>query len=89
MNKPARITAATITAEIDAATLAIVEALATKKGISAAAFAAEAIQRVAESEADFDAFIQAGIDSADRGELIEQDTMEAWFEERIAARRPK
>ncbi|WP_052075700.1 hypothetical protein [Sphingomonas taxi] len=28
------------------------------------------------------AFVQEGIDSADRGELISQDEMEAWFEAR-------
>ncbi|RYY24476.1 MAG: ribbon-helix-helix protein, CopG family [Sphingomonadales bacterium] len=65
MNKPAA-----ITAHIDADTLAIVEQLAAAQGRSVSDFAAEAIQRVAESEADYRAFVQAGIDAADRGEVV-------------------
>jgi len=65
MNKPAA-----ITAYVDADTLAIVEQLAASQGRSPAEFAAEAIQRVAESEADYRAFVQVGIDAADRGELV-------------------
>jgi predicted transcriptional regulator len=59
-----------ITAALDAETLALAERVAAQRGMSLTEYAAEAIQRVAESDADFDAFIQAGIDSADRGELI-------------------
>lgn len=77
MNKPAA-----ITAYVDADTLATVEQLAAAQGRTAAEFAAEAIQRVAEGEAEYRAFVQVGIDAADRGELIDQDEMEAWFEER-------
>ncbi len=65
MNKPAR-----ITAELSAETLAMVEELAAWQGRSAAEFAAEAIQRVAETEADYRAFIQEGIDAADRGDVV-------------------
>lgn len=65
MNKPAR-----ITAELSAETLAMVEELAAWQGRSAAEFAAEAIQRVAEAEADYRAFIQEGIDAADRGDVV-------------------
>ena len=76
-----------ITAELDAGTMKLVEELARARGITGAAFAAEAIRRVAEYQADERAFIQVGIDAADRGELISQEAMEAWFEERIAAHR--
>ena len=76
-----------ITAELDAATLKLVEDLAPARGITSAAFAAEAIQRVAEDEADERAFVQVGIDAANRRELVSQEEMEAWFEECIAARR--
>ena len=72
MNKPA-----IIKAYVDADTLAIVEQLAASQGRTVEAFAAEAIQRVAESEADLRAFIQEGIDSADRGELISNEEMMA------------
>ena len=74
-----------ITAELDAGTMKLVEELARARGITGAAFAAEAIRRVAEYQVDERAFIQVGIDAADRGELVSQEAMEAWFEERIAA----
>ncbi|MGK6319042.1 CopG family ribbon-helix-helix protein [Sphingomonas sp. DT-204] len=60
---------AAITAEVDDETFAMVEALAKAKGVSSAQFAAEAIRRVAETEADFRAFVQVGIDAADRGDV--------------------
>ena len=74
-----------ITAELDAGTMKLVEELARARGITGAAFAAEAIRRVAEYQADERAFVQVGMDAADRGELVSQEAMEAWFEERIAA----
>lgn len=74
-----------ITAELDAGTMKLVEELARARGITGAAFAAEAIRRVAEYQADERALVQVGIDAADRGELVSQEAMEAWFEERIAA----
>ena len=76
-----------INAPLDPATFAIVEELARERGITGEAFASEAIRKVAEHEADLRAFIQEGINSADRGELISQEGMDAWFEERVAARR--
>lgn len=79
MNKPASITAA-----IDAETLALVERLASARGSSVEAFAAEAIQRAAESEADYRAFLQLGIDAADRGELIPQAQVLAELDAMIA-----
>ena len=33
-------------------------------------------------DTDLAAFVQEGVDAADRGELISQDDMEAWFEAR-------
>lgn len=70
MNAPA-----SITAPLDAATLAMVEELARARGISEAEFAAEAIRRVAKTEADWRAFVQVGIDAADRGELIDHEAV--------------
>lgn len=69
MNHPAPITS-TLSADLDAATLALVEQVADRRGQTSGQFAAEAIRRVAESEADFDAFIQVGIDAADRGDVV-------------------
>ena len=72
-----------ITARLDPETMALVDKVAKSHGRSRAWFAAYAIQRIAESEADFMAFVQVGIDAADRGDLIPQDEV---FE-RVRARR--
>lgn len=61
---------AVITARLDAETLALVDKVASAQGRSRSWFAAQAIRKVAESEAEFLAFVQEGIDAADRGELI-------------------
>ena len=78
-----------ITAHIDAETLAAVEQAAQRSGRSVEAYAAEAIQRVAESEADFWAFVQVGIDSADRGELIPHEQVMAELEARMEKHRDR
>ena len=77
---------AVITARLDAETLALVDRIAQAQGRSRSWFAARAIRRAAEKEADFLAFVQEGIDAADRGELISQEEMEAWFDERCGRR---
>jgi predicted transcriptional regulator len=76
-----------VTARLDEETLALVDRVAKAQGRSRAWFAAQAIRKVAEKEADFLAFIQQGIDSADRGDLISQEEMERWWAERKANRR--
>lgn len=73
---------AVITARLDEDTLALVDKIAAAQGRSRSWFAAEAIRRVAETEADFMAFVQAGIDSADRGELTPHDEVFANLRER-------
>jgi predicted transcriptional regulator len=82
MNKPAF-----ITAPIDAETLALVEQLAEAQGRSVEDYVAEAVRRVAESEADFRAFVQVGIDQADRGELIPHEEVMAELEARMEKHR--
>lgn len=62
-----------ITAELDLETMAIVDSLAAARGITGAQFAAEAIRRVAESDADYQAFVQVGIDAVDRGDVVPHD----------------
>ncbi|MEG3087672.1 CopG family ribbon-helix-helix protein [Sphingomonas sp. PB4P5] len=88
MNHPAPVTS-TITADIDAATLALLERVAKKRGMTPATFAAQAIRRVAKHEADFDAFIQEGIDDLDAARtvpnevvMVELDAMVAKHEAR-------
>ena len=66
---------AVVTTRLDDATLALVDKIAAAQGRSRSWFAAEAIRLVAESEGEFLAFVQAGIDSADRGELTPQDAV--------------
>lgn len=82
MNAPAK-----ITASLDAETLALVDRLALARGISGAEFAAEAIRRVAESEADYAAFVQVGIDELDRGEGIPHEQVMAELDTMIEQRR--
>ena len=72
-----------ITAELDTDTMAIVDSLAASKGITGAEFAAEAIRRVAESEADYHAFIQVGIDAADRGDVVPHEQVMAELDQMI------
>ena len=51
-----------ITARVDSDTLALVDQVAKSQGRSRAWFVARAVQRAAESEADFMAFVQVGLD---------------------------
>lgn len=62
-----------ITTRLDSNTIALVDKVAASHGRSRSWFVAEAVKRAAESEADFLAFVQAGIDSADRGDLTPQE----------------
>ncbi len=75
-----------ITARIDAETLALVDKIAAAQGRTRSWFAAQAVRRMAEEEEAFLAFIQAGIDSADRGELIPHEEVFAHLRERRARR---
>ena len=76
-----------VTVRLDDDTLVLVDRVAKAQGRSRAWFAAQAIRKVAEKEADFLAFIQQGVDAADRGDLISQEEMELWWAERKANRR--
>lgn len=42
----------------------------------------DVLARAVRMDTELAAFVQEGVDSADRGELIGQDDMEAWFEAR-------
>jgi len=72
-----------VTARIDASSSEKLDRLASKLDRSRAWVIQQAIERYVDTELELLAFIQVGIDSADRGELISQEEMEAWF----AARR--
>jgi predicted transcriptional regulator len=73
---------AVITARLDNDALAKLDQLSTMLDRSRAWIVAKAVQRYVDEELEFRAFVQQGIDSADRGELISQEDMEAWFEAR-------
>jgi predicted transcriptional regulator len=71
-----------ITARLDEATLESLDSLAASRERSRAWLVAKAVKRYVEEETTFRAFVQAGIDSADSGDLISQEEMENWFEQR-------
>src|SRR3546814_4019772 len=75
---------AVITARVDPETLALIDKLVAAQGRSRAWFVAKAVQRAAEAEADFLAFVQEGIDAADRGELIPHEEVLAEIDAMIA-----
>lgn len=78
-----------ITAPLDADTRAMVDRVAARKGMSSAEYAAEAIRRVAESDSDFDAFLQVGIDAADRGDIIPHEDVMAELDAMIEKHRAR
>jgi predicted transcriptional regulator len=78
-----------ITAEVPTETASLVEELARSRGITGAEFVAEAVQRVAEHEADFRAFVQEGIDAADRGDVVPQADVMIELDEMIARHRAR
>jgi len=80
---------AVITARLDPETLALVDRIAASHGRSRAWFAAQAIERVAKEEAEFLAFVQEGINAADRGELIPHEVVMAELDQMIAAHRAR
>lgn len=80
---------AVITARLDAETLALVDKVASAQGRSRSWFAAQAIRKVAESEAEFLAFVQEGIDAADRGQLVPHEAVMAEIDGMIAKHRAR
>jgi predicted transcriptional regulator len=75
---------AVITARVDEDTLELVDRVAKAKGRSRAWFVANAVQRFAESEAEYLAFVQEGIDALDRGESIPHEEVMAELDAVIA-----
>lgn len=73
---------AVITARLDEQGLARLDQLAAMLDRSRAWIVAKAVRRYVDEELEFRAFVQQGVDAADRGESISQEDMEAWFEAR-------
>jgi len=82
-------TSSVITTRLDPETLALVDRVSKAQGRSRSWFAAQAIKRAAEAEAEFQAFVQVGVDSADRGELIPHEDVMAELDEMIARHRAR
>jgi len=78
-----------ITAELDVETMVVVERLAKKRGLTGQQCAAEAIRRVAESEEDFDAFVQAGVDAIERGDVVPHEQVMAELDRMIEKHRAR
>ncbi|WP_213982676.1 ribbon-helix-helix protein, CopG family [Sphingomonas sp. dw_22] len=71
-----------ITSRIDSELTQALDKLAARLKRSRAWVVEQAVARYVEEESEFWAFIQEGVDAADRGELVSQEEMEAWFESR-------
>lgn len=78
-----------IATEINPEVMALVDRVAQRRGISSRAYAAEAIRRAAESDDDFDAFVQVGLDAIERGEVIPHEQVMAELDQMIAAHRAR
>lgn len=76
---------AVITTRLDQDTLAALDKLAASTERTRAWVAAKAIRRYIEEQTAFDAFIQAGETSIDRGDYLMQEQMEDWLEQRYRA----
>jgi len=75
-----------ITARVEPEVLDLIDKICAARGRSRSWFAAKALARAAEEDAAYLAFVQEGIDSADRGELIPHDEVMAELEARLRAR---
>ena len=75
-----------ITTRVSDEVLTMIDRLSASRKRSRAWIANRLIEVAVSRQIELDDFVQAGIDSADRGDLISQEEMENWFEQRVAAR---
>lgn len=78
-----------ITARLDPETMALVDKAARARGRSRSWFAAQAIKRAAEAEAEYMAFVQKGIDDIERGAFVEHEAAENLIDEMIERHRAR
>lgn len=76
-----------ITTRVDAETFALVDQVARASGRTRASFAADAIRRAAQGEAEFLTFVQEGIDDLDAGRTVPHEQVMAMLDEMITRRR--
>ena len=74
-----------ITTRLDPETLALVDRVSKAQGRSRSWFAAQAIKRAAEAEAEYQAFVQVGIDAIEQGDVVEHEEvlamLDGWISE--------
>ena len=75
-----------ITARVSDEVLDMVDALAAKRERSRAWIVSKFVEDGARRQADFDAFIQVGLDDIAAGRVHTQEEVEAWWERRKANR---
>lgn len=80
---------AVVTARLDEEILALVDRVARSQGRSRSWFVARAVQRVAEGEAEFLAFVQEGEDAIARGEIVPHETAVAELDKMIDAHKAR
>lgn len=75
-----------ITSRLDEELAGSLQTLAKRLGCSRAAVVAEAVREYVAEQSAFLDFVEVGERDIDEGRFHTQEEMEAWFEERIAAR---
>jgi len=78
-----------ITARLDTDTLALVDKVAKSQGRSRAWFVAKAVQRAAETEADFMAFVQLGLDDIEAGRTVPHEEVVSMLDGMIEKHRAR
>lgn len=68
---------------LEADILALAQGAARWRGMSLDEYIISVVGRAASMDAELEKFVQEGIESADRGDLISQEEMEAWFDARL------
>lgn len=80
---------AVVTARVSVETLALIDQVAGRRGRSRSWFVAEAVKRIAEAEAAFDAFVQVGIDDIENGRVVPHEEVMTRLEARVAELKAK
>jgi predicted transcriptional regulator len=75
-----------ISARVSDDVLAMIDRIAAMRDRSRAWIVSHLLENAAREEMEFRDFLQVGIDSADRGDLMSQAEVEKWFEERKGRR---
>ena len=78
-----------LSVDVDSETMAIVDRVAQRRGMSSLQFAAEAIRRAAEADDDFNGFIQHGIDDIERGNVVPHEEVMAELDAMIDKHRSR